>query len=203
MPDTSATMIATPPAAAVVRAAALLGLCLAVGCDTTAPLHPAVGRSLGDLPIAAVADPDAAPPSLAGKVTLLNFWGTWCPPCRRELPALARLAARLTGEARFQLVAISCGSTGDEPAEALAAETRGFLAGQRLAIDAWVFADPLAFSVFASQVNLEAFPTTFLVGPDARVRAVWVGYRPGDEAAMAAAVLALLKEQMPSADPDS
>jgi hypothetical protein len=30
-----------------------------------------------------------------------------------------------------------------------------------------------------------------------------VGYRPGDEAAMAAAVLALLKEQMPSADPDS
>jgi thiol-disulfide isomerase/thioredoxin len=183
---------------------AVVGLLVVLaGCDANRGGHPALGRALEPLPVVSLADPPATPSEFEGKVTLLNLWGTWCPPCRRELPALARLAARLTGEARFQLVAISCGSTGDEPAEALAAETRGFLAGQRLAIDAWVFADPLAFSVFASQVNLEAFPTTFLVGPDARVRAVWVGYRPGDEAAMAAAVLALLKEQMPSADPDS
>ena len=47
--------------------------------------------------------------TLSGKITLLNFWGTWCPPCRQELPGLARLASRLTNEPRFQLIAVSCG----------------------------------------------------------------------------------------------
>ncbi|RLS78379.1 MAG: TlpA family protein disulfide reductase [Planctomycetota bacterium] len=172
-------------------------LVILAGCDAHPDGHPALGRPLEPLPVVSLADPPAAPPEFAGKVTLLNLWGTWCPPCRRELPALVRLAGRLAGDARFQLVAISCGPSGDEQADALAAETRGFLAAQRLAVEAWVFADPLARAVFTSQLALEAFPTTYLVGPDARVRAVWVGYRAGDEAAMAAAVLALLKEQKP------
>jgi hypothetical protein len=42
---------------------------------------------------------------------------------------------------------------------------------------------------------LEAFPTTYLVGPDARVRRVWTGYRSSDEADIAAAIVAILKEQ--------
>lgn len=173
-------------------------LVILAGCDTDPGHHPALGRTLEPVVVVSLADPPAAAPEFAHQVTLLNLWGTWCPPCRRELPALARLAGRLAGEPRFQLVAISCGPTGDEPTDALAAETRGFLAGQRLAIDAWVFSDPLARAVFASHVGLEAFPSTFLVGPDARVRGVWVGYRSGDEAAMAAAVLAVLKEQKPA-----
>ena len=175
----------------------LVFLVVLAGCDADTGRHPVAGRALDPPTVVSLADPPAAAPEFAGQVTLLNLWGTWCPPCRRELPALARLADRLAGEPRFQLVAISCGPTGEEPTDALAAETRGFLAGQRLAIDAWVFADPLARAVFTSQLALEAFPTTFLVGPDARVRGVWVGYRSGDEAAMAAAVLALLKEQKP------
>ena len=41
-----------------------------------------------------------------GRVILLNFWATWCPPCIRELPALDRLQARLGG-ADFTVVALS------------------------------------------------------------------------------------------------
>jgi len=33
--------------------------------------------------------------SLAGRLVVLNLWGPWCVPCRRELPSIARLAARL------------------------------------------------------------------------------------------------------------
>jgi thiol-disulfide isomerase/thioredoxin len=154
-----------------------------------------VGKTLGSLPIAPLADLTAAPPALAGRVTLLNFWGTWCPPCRRELPGLARLAAGLAGEPRFQLVAVSCagaGSTGG-PAD-LAAETAEFLARQKLDVPAYVFSDPLGADLLAATLGLEALPATYLIGPDATVRRVWIGYRPRDEAEIAAAIVSALKE---------
>ncbi|HPA11134.1 MAG TPA: TlpA disulfide reductase family protein [Treponemataceae bacterium] len=42
----------------------------------------------------------------AGKVTLLNFWATWCPPCRKEMPSIERLHAAMNGF-DFSIVAIS------------------------------------------------------------------------------------------------
>jgi thiol-disulfide isomerase/thioredoxin len=41
-----------------------------------------------------------------GKVVLLNLWATWCPPCRKEMPTLDRLQARLGGP-DFEVVALS------------------------------------------------------------------------------------------------
>lgn len=45
-----------------------------------------------------------------GKVVLVDFWATWCKPCRAEMPELAKLSARLKDKG-FQLVTISA----DEP----------------------------------------------------------------------------------------
>jgi thiol-disulfide isomerase/thioredoxin len=53
--------------------------------------------------------PDGGDLSLAdfaGKTVLLNFWATWCVPCRTEMPALDRLEAAMGGD-RFQVVAIN------------------------------------------------------------------------------------------------
>jgi thiol-disulfide isomerase/thioredoxin len=41
-----------------------------------------------------------------GRVTLVNFWATWCGPCKREMPSLDRLQAAL-GSERFQVLPIS------------------------------------------------------------------------------------------------
>src|SRR5712692_6731596 len=62
-------------------------------------------------PIAAIQfeDADGRPRSLTdfrGKVVLLNIWATWCVPCRKEMPTLDRLQAKLGGS-DFQVVALS------------------------------------------------------------------------------------------------
>lgn len=168
-----------------------------VGCDVPRPSHPAVGRGVASLPIVSLVDASRRPPDLEGRVTLLNFWGTWCPPCRLELPGLVRIAGSLAREPRFQLVAVSCGTGGDDAD--LARETAAFLEARQLPIEAWAFADALGASLFASAFGLEAFPTTYLIGPDGRVRHVWTGYRSRDEAEIAAAIVAVLKELPPEA----
>ncbi len=60
---------------------------------------------------AAFTDADGNARSLAdyrGKYILLNFWATWCPPCRAEMPSLARLQEELGGD-RFEVVTVATG----------------------------------------------------------------------------------------------
>ena len=175
------------------------------GCDGPTPTHPAVGRTVGNLPLTLLADPSRRPPTFAGHVTLLNFWGTWCPPCRRELPGLVRLADRLRNEPAFQLVAISCGGRAPEDMAALTESTNAFLReavspAQRSAIEPWADPDGRTRMIFSASFGFEAFPTTYLIGPDAKVRQVWVGYRSRDEADIARAIVAALKENGDGSD---
>jgi thiol-disulfide isomerase/thioredoxin len=181
----------------------LLGAWLA-GCAGSTPAHPAVGRTVGNLPLESLVDPGRRPPTFAGRVTLLNFWGTWCPPCRRELPGLVRLADRLRTEPAFQLVAVSCGGRAPEDMAALTEATTAFLQqavspSQRSAIEPWADPDGRTRMLFSASYGFDAFPTTYLIGPDATIRQVWVGYRSRDEADIARAIVAALKELAPSA----
>ncbi len=59
---------------------------------------------------------DGAPVSLdsyRGKWVLVNFWATWCAPCRKEMPALSELQAELGGET-FEVVTIATGRNAPE-----------------------------------------------------------------------------------------
>ena len=59
---------------------------------------------------------DGSPATLndfRGKVVLLNIWATWCVPCRREMPTLDRLQAKLGGPG-FEVVALSIDRAGVE-----------------------------------------------------------------------------------------
>jgi thiol-disulfide isomerase/thioredoxin len=70
-------------------------------------------------PAVSVADADGAaialPSSLNGRVTLVNFWATWCIPCLKEMPSLDRLQAALGGP-NFSVVAVSIDRAGKETA---------------------------------------------------------------------------------------
>ena len=57
--------------------------------------------------------------TLRGKPVVLNVWGSWCPPCRKEAPDIQAAALELAGKAEFVGIA-----TRDEPANALAYERK-------------------------------------------------------------------------------
>lgn len=121
-----------------------------------------------DLRAIAYADASGARHTLGehqGKVVLVDLWATWCPPCRRSLPEIAKLQAQSAG--RYVVLPISIDDRGFEDVNPF------FQAHPELKLDAVVAADlgPL------EPVNI--VPTTLLVGPDGRVRARWSGYRPG------------------------
>jgi thiol-disulfide isomerase/thioredoxin len=66
------------------------------------------------LPDFAFTDGDELELTLAdfsGRVVLLNIWATWCPPCRREMPALDRLQAAMGGP-DFEVIALSIDTQG-------------------------------------------------------------------------------------------
>lgn len=175
------------------------GLLLAiflVGCNPNASSvnHTSVGKLVGQLTLEPLGMQSQAVPRFEGKITLLNFWGTWCPPCRRELPGLVRIASRLSKEPRFQLIAISCGTQSSDDLSQIKEGTNQYLHEVHLSLDAWSDSSGNTRRTFLESMGFDSFPTTYLIGPDARVRNVWIGYRGRDEADMAREVVALLKE---------
>ncbi|MGI9458370.1 MAG: TlpA family protein disulfide reductase [Pirellulales bacterium] len=157
-----------------------------------------VGKSVPKIPLVSLDTGDESL-TLSGKITLLNFWGTWCPPCRQELPGLARLASRLTNEPRFQLIAVSCGGGNRDDLDQLRSETEAFLASTRIALSPW--ADPTGDTRlrFTKAFGFRAYPTTYLIGADQKILAIWTGYSPSVETQIAQSVARSLK-QFPATD---
>ncbi len=130
---------------------------------------------------------------LQGKVTLVNFWGTWCPPCVEEFPYLAKVNDELRSSADFQYLSVSYDSK--SPAE-LRESTSDFL--RRIGADHPTYYDPGAATLLALHaIGVDdAFPTTLVVGRDGSIRAVWRGYHRS----AIAEIEQLLKELLATAE---
>jgi len=84
---------------------ALLFACLGIftGCSDETPKAPVAGAvSVGQLaPDFTLSDLNGRSYTLSelrGKVVIVNFWATWCPPCRAEMPSMERLYQELSGQ---------------------------------------------------------------------------------------------------------
>lgn len=108
--------------------------------------------------------------ALRGRVVLLNFWATWCVPCRREFPALSALATELAA-AGLTVLAINI-----EDGDADEAVT-DFLAVARPAFPVLRDADMR----LAGRMRIPGMPATFLVDRRGQLRWKHGGYQPGDE----------------------
>lgn len=107
---------------------------------------------------------DAESPATAGKVVLVDFWASWCAPCKASFPMMARLHKDFAARG---LVIIAVGV--DEKPAAAAAFVR------KLAPPFVTLHD--REQTLVKQVVVPAMPTSYLVGRDGRVRFVHQGFQ--------------------------
>jgi thiol-disulfide isomerase/thioredoxin len=124
---------------------------------------------------------------LRGKVVVINFWATWCEPCRDEMPSLARLQRQMAGKP-VVVLAVNMGESESKVADFLG----------RFNIDLKVLFDRDMRA--ASRWKVRALPATFVVGPDGRIRYSLLGQAEWDSPPVVAAIRALLP---PSARQDT
>ena len=93
---------------------------------------------------------------LKGRVTVVNFWATWCPPCVEEIPSLNRLKQKMQGKP-FRLISINY------------AESKKLVSGflKRVNVEFPVLLDKKGG--ISAQWNVIAFPSTFVIGPDGKI----------------------------------
>ncbi|MDD2335440.1 MAG: TlpA disulfide reductase family protein [Geobacteraceae bacterium] len=84
-------------------------------CTKEAPI-PREGSIAPDFSLKDLSGETVQLSDLRGTVVLLNFWATWCPPCREEVPSLSRLNAALTGKG-VRMVTVSIDNGGSNTVE--------------------------------------------------------------------------------------
>ncbi len=136
------------------------------------------------------------PARLRGKVVLMNYWGTWCYPCRRELPELVRLVRELRPHEDFLFVSVACEDT--VPIHELAEKTQRFLETEQYQ-DIVTYADPsmrnrASFVQLAGLGETFYYPTTLILDRDHTLRGVWMGLDEGDPGPVIAAQKTVLLE---------
>jgi len=143
--------------------------------------HFAVGDSLAPFVVEPLFATDATldSASTTGKVVLINLWGPWCPPCRKELPEIVSACNLYLSRDDFVLLPVAVAQR-DEEYATLAKDVERFMRYADLNVA--VYCDPeRRLRQVAQQAGIYtgSFPVTWLIDRRGVIRAVWKGYHPG------------------------
>jgi thiol-disulfide isomerase/thioredoxin len=142
---------------------------LAVGLLFGTPVMARAGIRVGDMfpPLQGAGLTGPALPMTAGKVLLVDFWASWCAPCRQSFPAYGRINSEFASKG-LVIVAISVDQG-------------------RADYDSFVRALAPSFYVtldkdqrLVSEVHIPAMPTSYLIDRTGRVRFIHTGFRGGE-----------------------
>ena len=118
---------------------------------------------------------------LKGKVVMLNFWASWCGPCRQEMPLLDQMHKRYSALG-FTLVGVNVDADSKDA-------------------EAWLSKTPVSFPVLFDReskvsklYDVSAMPSTVFIDRQGNVRYQHKGYKAGDESEYLNQIRALLKE---------
>jgi peroxiredoxin len=109
--------------------------------------------------------------SLKGKAVLIDFWDTWCPPCRKALPHLQEISDAYADD--LVVVGIAMGRDGEK-------KVRDYVEQNNLTFP-MVLADAPQYSVMRDFGGIQSIPTTFLIDRDGVIQEIWTGAMPKAE----------------------
>jgi len=161
----------------------LQGICAAACAAAALTTYAAVTPSAPapDFALRSLEGPNLRLQEQRGRVVMVNFWATWCGPCRVEMPHLARLYDKYRGSG-FQLLGINID---EDPHQAATTATK-------LGLRFPVLLD--SEKRVSKLYDLSTMPSTVLIDRNGRVRYIHRGYRDGYEETYEKQIRELLRE---------
>jgi len=118
---------------------------------------------------------------LRGRVVLVNFWATWCTPCKEELPFFNSLYQRYKGLG-LEILGVNIDKTTSQASQMSGA----------LGLSFPILLDPAG--KISGLYQIRSMPTTFVVAKDGTIRHVHWGFGPDDTGRYESEIRSLLKE---------
>jgi cytochrome c biogenesis protein CcmG/thiol:disulfide interchange protein DsbE len=156
------------------------------GDRTPTQAAPAVRGGSG-APAFVLKDSDGKSVSLAdykGKVVILDFWATWCPPCRREIPHFVELQKEY-GSKGLQVIGVAVDQDGWD-------KVKPFMQSNGINYPVLMYTESVydAYQQLLPEAERGGIPFTFVIDKNGQVKAKYVGYR--EKAVFEAAIKPLL-----------
>lgn len=123
----------------------------------------------------------------AGKVVVMDFWGTWCPPCREELPKFQELYVKYKDNPHVAFVSMNWEKPGSEPAARIKLVT-DFMAANKYTFPVVIDHDRVAVEGY----KIPGFPTVFMIDGTGTIRYRNIGYDEGVEEILEAQLQSLI-----------
>jgi len=172
-------------------AVTLLALCWALAAQAADRAGPAVGDVPPDFKSRdAVTHQPIRLSEQAGKVVVLTFWATWCAPCRKELPILENLQAKV-GKDKLIVFAVPY----EVPPQTFDALVKIFRSWHVTLLED-------RNGSIAQKYRITGIPHLFLIGPDGKIAAEHTGYGEGSVEEIVDDVNAVFRAQAASAPAD-
>lgn len=142
----------------------------------------AAGKPAPEIKLKDLNDKDVALADYKGKVVLVNFWATWCDPCRVEIPWLIDMQAKY-GAKGFTVLGVAMDDEGKSVVSPFVAKERFDVNGQQV---------PMSYPILIGNDDASTkfggilgFPTSFLISRDGKQVVRFQGLKSYDEIAQA------------------